>query len=134
MKRAIEIFAALGAVFVLVGCSGGPETGPGQVRWDKVSCERCLMAVSDRHFSAQIRGGPAERKSRLYFFDDFGCAVLWLEEQPWRNESRNEIWVTDAANGPVARCPHGPLHHRIHHAHGFRAGRRGRRHVGHPHL
>ena len=99
MKRAIEIFAALGAVFVLVGCSGGPETGPGQVRWDKVSCERCLMAVSDRHFSAQIRGGPAERKSRLYFFDDFGCAVLWLEEQPWRNESRNEIWVTDAQTG-----------------------------------
>lgn len=99
MKRVISIACFLAAAVVLIGCSGGPETGPGEVRWDKVSCERCLMSVSDRHFSAQIRGGPAERKSRLYYFDDFGCAVLWLQEQPWRDESRNEIWVTHAQTG-----------------------------------
>jgi copper chaperone NosL len=104
VKKAFEIAGPMGAavlvaVIVLAGCSGGSDTGPGQVRWDKVSCERCLMSVSDRHFSAQIRGGPAERKSRLFFFDDFGCAVLWLHEQPWRGEPRTEIWVTDAQTG-----------------------------------
>lgn len=99
MKRVIKIAWLLAAAVVLTGCSGGPETGPGEVRWDKVSCERCLMSVSDRHFSAQIRGGPAERKSRLYYFDDFGCAVLWLQDQPWRAEPRNEIWVTNAQTG-----------------------------------
>jgi hypothetical protein len=90
---------ALAAVVFLTACSSGPDTGPGEVRWDKVSCERCIMSVSDRHFSAQIRGGPPERKTRLYFFDDLGCAVLWLQEQSWRDEPRNEIWVTDAKTG-----------------------------------
>ena len=57
------------------------------------------MAVSDRLHSAQIRGGPSEGRSRLYFFDDFGCAVLWLREQPWRKDSRVEIWVSDYRTG-----------------------------------
>jgi copper chaperone NosL len=103
VKKFVELAGLIGAgvlaAVVLAGCSGGSDTGPGQVRWDKVSCQRCLMSVSDRHFSAQIRGGPPERRSRLYFFDDFGCAVLWLQEQPWRDEPRNEIWVTDAQSG-----------------------------------
>lgn len=83
----------------LAGCFGGPETGPGKVRWDQEICRRCSMAVSDHHYSAQVRGGPVGGRSRLYFFDDFGCAVLWLREQPWRGNPAVEIWVTDYRTG-----------------------------------
>jgi copper chaperone NosL len=98
VKRWLEI-TLLGLSAMLIGCSSGPETGPGEVRWDKEACTRCLMSVSDRHYSAQVRGGQAGGRTRLYFFDDLGCAVLWLEKQPWREDPRTEIWVTDQASG-----------------------------------
>ena len=91
--------SALLAVLFLAACSSEPKTGRGEVRWDKEACARCIMAVSDHHFSAQVRGGEAGRKTKLHFFDDIGCAVLWLEEQPWREDSRTELWVTDYKSG-----------------------------------
>ncbi|HID81685.1 MAG TPA: hypothetical protein EYH06_00530 [Chromatiales bacterium] len=81
------------------GCSREPETGSGEVRWDREICERCKMAVSDHYYSAQIRGGSAGKKTRLYKFDDVGCAVIWLDEQPWKDDPRTEVWVTDFRNG-----------------------------------
>ena len=86
-------------VLLLAGCSGEGATGPGEVRWDRESCTRCAMAVSDRHFSAQVRGGTAGQKTRLYKFDDIGCAVVWLDGQPWKDDARTEIWVTDQLSG-----------------------------------
>ena len=87
------------AMLLLAACSGKDETGPVDVRWDRESCARCAMAVSDRNFAAQIRGGPASSKTSVYKFDDIGCAVLWLEKQPWKDDPRTEIWVTDYRNG-----------------------------------
>ena len=84
---------------LLVGCSGEDATGPGEVRWDRDSCTRCAMAVSDRHFSAQVRGGAVGQKTRLYKFDDIGCALVWLDGQPWKGDARTEIWVTDQLSG-----------------------------------
>jgi hypothetical protein len=86
-------------LLLLAGCAGEPETGPGKVRWDADTCERCRMAVSDRNFAAQVRGGTAGRKARLTIFDDLGCAVLWLDEQTWRDDVRTEIWVAGAGDG-----------------------------------
>jgi len=86
-------------VFLLAGCSGEDATGPGDVRWDRESCTRCAMAVSDRHYSAQVRGGTTGLKTRLYKFDDIGCAVVWLDGQPWKDNARTEIWVTDQLSG-----------------------------------
>lgn len=83
----------------LAGCDSAPETGPGVVHWDRDVCARCIMTVSDHNFSAQIRGGEEGRKTKLYFFDDIGCAVIWLNEQSWRDDPRTEIWVTDWRNG-----------------------------------
>lgn len=57
------------------------------------------MAVSDPHYSVQVRGGPTGGKSRLYKFDDIGCAALWLEKQPWREDPTTEIWVNDHHDG-----------------------------------
>ena len=85
----------------LAGCGNKPKTGPEEVRWDRVMCVRCLMAVSDHSYSAQVRGGPEGRKSKVFFYDDLGCAVLWLDKQDWWGGGRwiddikTEIWVTD---------------------------------------
>ncbi len=91
--------ALMTLTMVCAGCSGGPETGPGEVHWDRDTCARCVMAVSDHNYAAQVRGGPADEKTRLNFFDDIGCAVFWLDEQVWQSDPRTEIWVTDWRNG-----------------------------------
>jgi hypothetical protein len=85
---------------MLSACSGAPETGPKEVKWDRDICERCRMVLSDRHYSAQIRYFPAEKKrSRVALFDDIGCAHLWLVDKPWKDDPRTEIWVNDYRNG-----------------------------------
>ena len=77
---------------VLVGCSDG--TGTVEVKWDRDSCERCRMVISDRHFAVQVRGGP---RNKIYLFDDIGCAVHWLNDQEWGKGSK--IWVADYRSG-----------------------------------
>jgi len=91
----------LGAVFVwlLVGCTGEPATGPVEVKWDRDQCERCRMVVSDRVHSAQVRQPLADGRSKVFRFDDFGCAVIWLEDKPWKDDTRTEFWVTDYRTG-----------------------------------
>lgn len=83
----------------LAGCSGDPGTGPVEVKWDRDVCERCRMVLSDRLYSAQVRGGSEGQKTKVYRFDDVGCAVLWLEQQAWRNDPRTEVWVNDYRTG-----------------------------------
>ncbi len=88
------IFTAL-----LAGCSAEPQTGPGEVRWDREICVRCAMAVSDPSYSAQVRGGVVGGRSKLYKFDDIGCAVLWLEQQSWKDDPVTEVWVNSHRDG-----------------------------------
>ncbi|WP_456448539.1 nitrous oxide reductase accessory protein NosL [Thiolapillus sp.] len=94
--RALLLFASLA---LLAACSGEPDTGPGKIRWDREVCQRCAMAVSDHNYAAQVRGGPAGQKGKLYKFDDIGCAVIWLDQQPWKDNPKTEIWVADFRNG-----------------------------------
>lgn len=90
----------LSCLFVIAaGCTQGETTGPGEVRWDRETCTRCNMAVGDRSYAAQVRGAPAGEKSRLYKFDDIGCAVIWLDTQAWKDDTGTEIWVADHRNG-----------------------------------
>jgi len=96
--RCLKLICLL-AVFAVAGCSNAPKTGPGEVRWDKDVCARCIMSVSDHYFSAQVRGGAEGQKTKLYFFDDIGCAVLWLEQQEWKADPRTEMWVNDFKSG-----------------------------------
>ena len=84
---------------LLSACSQEETSGPGEVRWDRETCVHCSMAIGDRHYAEQVRGGPAGEKNKLYKFDDIGCAVIWLEKQPWQDDPRTEIWVTDYRNG-----------------------------------
>jgi hypothetical protein len=85
---------------LLAGCSGDPGSGPVKVKWDRDACERCRMVLSDRSHAAEIRYyAPNKQRSSVALFDDIGCATLWLEQQPWRDDPRTEIWVIDHQSG-----------------------------------
>ena len=92
-------FAPYIMFMLLSGCTPEMETGPGEIRWDRETCTRCNMAIGDRSYAAQVRSGAAGQKSRLYKFDDLGCAVLWLDQQNWKAEPQTEIWVNDYKTG-----------------------------------
>lgn len=83
----------------LVSCSGDPGTGPVEVGWDDATCERCRMVLSDRHYAAQVRARDSDGSSRVFLFDDIGCAVVWLQDKPWRDHPATEIWVNDWRSG-----------------------------------
>ena len=92
--------AAAALTLLLSACSGDPGTGPVEVKWDRDACARCNMVLSDRQHAAQVRHTPADGgRSEAWRFDDFGCAVLWLDQQAWANDASVEIWVTDQHNG-----------------------------------
>ena len=82
-------------LLTLSACANDSGTGPKAVKWDRDACERCRMVLSDRHFAAQVRYFPEGKRSRLALFDDIGCASLWLDKSPWKDDPRTEIWVTD---------------------------------------
>ncbi|MBL3591147.1 MAG: hypothetical protein JMN24_15340 [gamma proteobacterium endosymbiont of Lamellibrachia anaximandri] len=97
-KRSYSLLVGL-AILLLTACSGDPGTGPKEVKWDRVACERCRMVLSDRHYSAQIRYFPEGKRSKVVGFDDIGCATLWLDTQAWKDDPKTEIWVTDFRTG-----------------------------------
>lgn len=99
MQKVYLLCGVLTGIILLSGCKGEPDTGPGKVRWDRDICERCVMAVSDPNFSAQIRGGPSGEQQKLYKFDDLGCAVIWLDQQTWKDNPENNIWVNQHKTG-----------------------------------
>ncbi len=94
--RALIITLFIGSM--LAGCSD-PRTGPVDIHWDRDSCERCRMILSDRGHAAQIRYVDAQNRSTVRLFDDIGCALIWLEDKPWRDLGSTEIWTTDHRNG-----------------------------------
>jgi len=83
-------------LLLLIGCNSEPQTGPAKLTFDRDACERCRMLISDRFHAAQVRGGE---KNKAFKFDDIGGAVIWLEDQTWKEEPKTEIWVTHHETG-----------------------------------
>lgn len=99
-SRSLCLLCAGALVLFLAACSGDGDSGPTDVKWDRDACERCRMVLSDRHYAAQIRYLPEGRKrTKVVLFDDIGCATLWLEDKPWKQDSMTEIWVADHRTG-----------------------------------
>lgn len=75
-----------------------PE-GMHPVKWDRDTCVRCNMVISDRRFAAEMRGGP---KNTAFKFDDIGCAIFWLRDKakdyPWITEAATRLWVADVGS------------------------------------
>lgn len=91
--RPLVVLATAG---LLVACQAGSGDGPAEVKWDRDACQNCSMVISERHFAAQVRGGPRNATAK---FDDVGCAVKWLDKQPWANEPGTKVWVAKHTDG-----------------------------------
>jgi len=69
------------------------------IKWDRDTCVRCNMVISDRRFAAEMRGGP---KDTVFKFDDIGCAMFWLRDKakdyPWITEAATRLWVADVGS------------------------------------
>jgi len=94
----IEGVAAASLLLWALACSAQPAAGPGEITWDRDTCEHCAMVIGERRYASQIRD---PRDGRLHFFDDLGCALLWLtarakSEEPVSHHS--ELWVRDASD------------------------------------
>ena len=59
-------------------------------------CSRCVMVVSDRKNTVQVRN---PQTSKTYMFDDIGCMALWFKEEntEWMNKAI--VWITDVNSG-----------------------------------
>ncbi len=92
MIKSYSIFFSLFFIFI-AGCQEKSKTAVEKVHWDRDMCARCVMVVSDRHNTTQVRN---PENGKTYMFDDIGCMVLWFRDhkQPWQNKAK--IWITDA--------------------------------------
>lgn len=83
---------------LLAACGDEGQWPPGMLafKWDRDTCTRCKMSISDRRFAAQLRGGP---KNTTFKFDDIGCATTWraekIKEYPWMQDATTRFWVAE---------------------------------------
>jgi len=89
----------LPSLLAACGKSGDWPAGMAEIKWDRDTCARCNMVISDRRFAAELRGGE---RDIAFKFDDIGCLVFWLREKasqyPWMAEPATRLWVADAAS------------------------------------
>jgi hypothetical protein len=107
----------------LAACSSDSGTWPEgmlPIKWDRDTCARCAMVISDRRFAAEVRGTGTNQVAK---FDDIGCAVTWcaekLKAQPWLAEPTTRLWVAEfsgqgqrwleARNAHFAPGPRSPM-------------------------
>jgi copper chaperone NosL len=77
-------------LILISGCNrGNPDQLPVEMVWDRVVCEECRMALSDNRYAVQA----IHPDGQPYFFDDIGCAILWLRKKDWADQAR--VWVND---------------------------------------
>lgn len=67
-----------------------------EVHWDRDTCKRCIMVISDRKNSVQIIN---PKNGKKYFFDDIGCMFLWIKEENIKWENNATIWINDISSG-----------------------------------
>ena len=82
--------------FFFAGCEEKSKTDVAKVHWDRDMCARCVMVVSDRKNTTQVRNPDTGRK---YMFDDIGCTILWFKEEQIDWKDKAVIWITDVKTG-----------------------------------
>ncbi len=96
MTRILLLFTTLFLLLNMFGCEERSKTDVAKVHWDRDMCARCVMVVSDRHNTTQVRDPKTGKK---YMFDDIGCTILWFQDQniTWKDQAI--IWITDVNTG-----------------------------------
>ena len=95
-RSRLELIPTFLMLILLAGCGQGSNTGPGEIHWDRQTCEHCQMVISERRHAVQVRK-LGDRQTHA--FDDLGCALLWLEDQGLLSGQAEgpEIWVKASA-------------------------------------
>jgi hypothetical protein len=87
-------FLVLGSLFS--GCERKSVSDVAEVHWDRDMCARCVMVVSDRKNTVQVR---EPQSGKIYMFDDIGCMALWFEDEKIAWKDGAIIWITDLSTG-----------------------------------
>lgn len=77
-------------------CEKSKTEGVHKIHFDRDMCVQCRMVVSDRHYVAQI---VDTRNDKAYTFDDIGCALLWIAQNPkdWHRDAK--IYIAESQTG-----------------------------------
>lgn len=94
LKFKIILFSLLMVMFL--GCEKEDNYNPVKIHWDRDMCDRCVMVLSDRKNTLQLRDPDTKR---VYKFDDIGCMALWFNEENVPYKESVAIWITDAHTG-----------------------------------
>jgi hypothetical protein len=94
------------ALAAALGCereAGKWPPGMQPIVWDRDTCVRCSMVISDPRFAAEMRGGENGKNGDTVFkFDDIGCLVFWLRDKaaqfPWMADAATRLWVADSTD------------------------------------
>jgi len=84
------------SLLIFSGCEERSKTALTKVHWDRDMCARCVMVVSDRKNTTQVRN---PKTGQTYMFDDIGCMVLWFKEKNTSWSKNAIIWITDVNTG-----------------------------------
>ncbi|WP_294966883.1 hypothetical protein [Sulfurimonas sp.] len=90
----VLLIFVIGITFL--ACEKKVEKGVSEVHWDRDMCSRCVMVVSDRKNTVQVRNPET---SKAYMFDDIGCMALWFEDENIEWKDKAIVWITDVKSG-----------------------------------
>jgi hypothetical protein len=94
------ILGLMAALLALVSaCSEAPVDWPLDPQGGGTTCAYCNNVMGDRFHAARVRFIDERGNSELRYFDDFGCAVLWLKDHPEADRPDTHLWVTDWRSG-----------------------------------
>lgn len=90
------------------GCGRAPDLSPPTILYGETECDSCRMIVSEERFAAAacvVREGVVRKAA----FDDVGCLLEWLHEQPaseqthcYVHDLESQEWV-DASRAVFVR-------------------------------
>ncbi|MDR1977010.1 MAG: nitrous oxide reductase accessory protein NosL [Campylobacteraceae bacterium] len=86
-----NLFKLLVVGLLLLGCDAKTSISPKDVKLDRDVCTHCKMVISSANYVAQI----VAKDGKHYFFDDIGCAVVWLSRQEMALQNEAYIYVAD---------------------------------------
>ena len=92
MRKYKVLFLLFIISILFVACEKKSDDSFAKMHWDRDSCERCVMVISEKGYAVQVENPITKQK---YKFDDIGCAVLWFKETKKDWFEIANIWVKD---------------------------------------
>ena len=96
----MKLFTSSILIFIFIsfmGCNDKKDhKGASKIHWDRDMCARCVMVVSDRKNTVQLKDPNTHKQ---YVFDDIGCTILWFKDEHIAWKDTVKIWINDVDTG-----------------------------------